>query len=538
MNKSSVRNISIVVAIALVGLIGTQLYWVNNAVKLKEQHFNQQVKEALNAIVYKLEKTTAAAKITKRLNFRKQGIRWLMQNDSLKAQMSVVKDTSLMDNNAYSMRSNVYNVRVMEEFLSDSNGVMVKKVKHKNYATRSKDSSNFDFADIPDDKQGFITTEQIDTNDHDFRNFMHRTDVVNDIFDELVSINIYNDYNERIDSLVLDSIIRNELSNRGIYASYEHAVIGGKNSAMMKPELVNSPFQVSLTPDNVFIQPRFLSLYFPNQDSFILSTVKFMLLGSALLILALVFSFYYTISTIFKQKKLSEIKNDFISNMTHEFKTPISTISLACEVLGDASVEKSPERLSNYVKMIKDENKRLGLLVENILQTAILDKGQFKLKTEEVGVHDIIEHAINNIRLQVEQKQGEIITSLHATRSLIMADKVHLTNIVYNLIDNAIKYSRETPRISIRTSNNDEGILIAVEDNGIGISRDNQKRIFETMFRVPTGNIHTVKGFGLGLSYVKAVAEKHGGHISVESELGKGSTFTVFMPFNANNKPQ
>jgi two-component system phosphate regulon sensor histidine kinase PhoR len=259
----------------------------------------------------------------------------------------------------------------------------------------------------------------------------------------------------------------------------------------------------------------------------------FMLLVSLAFMLALIFSFYYTISTIFKQKKLSEIKNDFISNMTHEFKTPISTISLACEVLHDSSIEKSPERVNTYVKMISDENKRLSLLVENILQTALLDKGQLKLKIQSFDIHALIAETITNIKLQVENKDGEITTDLKASIPVINADRVHITNIIFNLIDNALKYSNDQPKIKIVTVSDNEGIFISVTDNGIGISKENQKRIFDTMYRVPTGNIHNVKGFGLGLSYVKAVVEKHGGSISVASELGKGSNFTVYLPYQS-----
>ncbi len=258
----------------------------------------------------------------------------------------------------------------------------------------------------------------------------------------------------------------------------------------------------------------------------------FMLLVSGAFMIILVFSFYYTISTIFRQKKLSEIKNDFISNMTHEFKTPISTISLACEVLNDKAIEKSPERTSNYVKMISDENKRLSLLVENILQTAILDKGEFKLKIQSTDIHTLIEQTIANIKIQVENKEGEITTELNAELPVINADRVHITNIIFNLIDNAIKYSNQNPVINIATRSNKHGIFISIKDNGIGISKENQHRIFDTMFRVHTGNVHNVKGFGLGLSYVKAVVEKHGGSIKVESELNKGSTFIVYLPTN------
>lgn len=260
-----------------------------------------------------------------------------------------------------------------------------------------------------------------------------------------------------------------------------------------------------------------------------------LLLVSLAFMLALIFSFYYTISTIFQQKKLSEIKNDFISNMTHEFKTPISTISLAVEVLNDKSVEKSQERVSNYVKMIGDENKRLSLLVENILQTAILDKGEFKLKLQNIDVHTLIEQTFTNIKLQVENKEGQITSQLNATKPIVNADRVHITNILFNLIDNALKYSKENPDIVVSTRNDDEGIFISVQDNGIGISKENQRRIFDTMYRVPTGNVHNVKGFGLGLSYVKAVIEKHGGSIKVESELGKGSMFTLYLPFEVKN---
>ena len=221
--------------------------------------------------------------------------------------------------------------------------------------------------------------------------------------------------------------------------------------------------------------------------------------------------------------------------MTHEFKTPISTISLAVEVLNDKSVEKSQERVSNYVKMIGDENKRLSLLVENILQTAILDKGEFKLKVQSIDIHNLIEQTFTNIKLQVENKEGQITSQLNATKPVINADRVHITNILFNLIDNALKYSKDNPDIIVSTKNDDEGIFISVQDNGIGISKDNQKRIFDTMYRVPTGNIHNVKGFGLGLSYVKAVVEKHGGSIKVESELGKGSMFTLYLPFEIKN---
>ena len=516
-------------SITLVCLIATQLYWINNAIKLKEQHFEEKVNDALKNIVYKIEKSSTAAKITKRFNFRKQGVRWLMHQDSLNNPVKLIPDT-LPDKNSYKAKNNIYNVNILEEMEADSNGVMIKKSKHRSY-TDSLNSPGFDFNM---DKGEPWTIHNFDSTDKRFQWFSHKSDMVNDIFDELVSINVYNDFNEKIDTAKLDSIVRTELAEKGIKTTYEFGIINpsDKNIPEKMSNLLNSSFKANLSPDNIFIHPKYLSIYFPNQKNYILNTMWVMLLGSALLILTIIFSFFYTISTIMKQKKLSEIKNDFISNMTHEFKTPISTISLACEVLNDASVEKSKERMHNYVKVISDENKRLGLLVENILQTAILDKGEFKLNIQEVDIHEVIQQAISNIRLQVEKKDGEIITHLTASQNIIRGDKVHLTNIIYNLIDNALKYTDQNPLIKINTENTNDGIFITVEDNGIGISKEDQRKIFETLYRVPTGNVHNVKGFGLGLSYVKAVTEKHGGAISVESELGKGSIFKIGLPLN------
>lgn len=536
MNKSNIKIITMMASLALIGLIAIQVYWVNNAISLGEDRFEQSVNEALNNVVYRLEKFKAAAKITQKFNFRKQGIRYYTTVDISGNKPSLVSD-SLGDKVSYQLPKNKLNVKIVEEFTSDSNGVVVKTSREKNFSadTSSKELDARVQAEGP-------MLHPMDSTDLNDRWFANKSNMVNDIFDELVSINVYNDYDKKIDTLLIDSILRVELMEKGVSADYVFGITATKNpptdaSVLSEKErkIYQSPYKVNLSPDNIFIKPQFLSVSFTNQKRYILSSMWFLLLISVAFMIALIFSFYYTISTIFKQKKLSEIKNDFISNMTHEFKTPISTISLACEVLSDKTVEKSPERVSNYVRMIDDENKRLSLLVENILQTAILDKGQFKLKIQQIDIHTLIEQTITNIKLQVENKEGVIEKYLNATQFIIHADRVHVTNIIFNLIDNALKYSAEKPQIKITTKNDDTGVFISVQDNGIGISKDNQKRIFDTMYRVPTGNIHNVKGFGLGLSYVKAVVEKHEGSISVESELGKGSVFTVFLPFNLEN---
>jgi two-component system phosphate regulon sensor histidine kinase PhoR len=255
-----------------------------------------------------------------------------------------------------------------------------------------------------------------------------------------------------------------------------------------------------------------------------------MLSISAILIIVIFAAFTYTINTIYKQKKLSQIKNDFINNMTHELKTPISTISLACEALNDPDMRKSEQSMRSFISMINEENKRLGVLVENVLRSAILDRGDMQLRLEPMNLHEVVKGVIRNIAIQVKKKGGSIQVELNATNPLVKGDPVHITNVVYNLIDNAIKYSLDKPEVIIRSRNVKKGVELSFTDNGIGITKENQKKIFDKLYRVSTGNIHNVKGFGLGLSYVKVVLDRHLGEVTVESELKKGSTFSIYIP--------
>jgi two-component system phosphate regulon sensor histidine kinase PhoR len=232
------------------------------------------------------------------------------------------------------------------------------------------------------------------------------------------------------------------------------------------------------------------------------------------------------------------MKNDFVNNMTHEFKTPISTIGLACEALRDKDIQKSDGLYSTYISMIDEENKRLGTMAEQILQSAVIEKGQLTLKLETIDIHDIIEESVATKSLQANKKNGKIITNLNAIDHRFMGDRIHLTNVVLNLLDNAIKYSEDDLLIEVSSRNIPNAFELSVKDNGIGISSANQKRIFEKLYRVPTGNIHNVKGFGLGLNYVKAIVEQHSGTIHLESELKKGTTFYIRLPLNGKQEKQ
>ena len=225
------------------------------------------------------------------------------------------------------------------------------------------------------------------------------------------------------------------------------------------------------------------------------------------------------------------MRSDFINNMTHEFKTPISTISLACEALKDKDIVKTESLFDNYIGIIGEENSRLKSMSEKILQTAIIEKGELRLRTEWVELDEVIRDAVKKIKMQVESKKGQILLDLNGADIKLRADKLHLTNVILNLIDNANKYNLEVPEILISTEEADLGANIYVQDNGIGISKVNQKKIFDKLYRVPTGNVHNFKGFGLGLNYVKAIVDKHEGRISVSSELNKGTTFKIFLPY-------
>lgn len=517
------------------GLIGVQLYWISNAVQLSRRHFAHDVEDALNDVVIRFEKISTLSKLTQRFNFRKQAVRWLSpRQDSNMRGAKITKDTN-SERGDYTINSNLYNMKVYEELSTDSNGIVKSNLRHYYFIGDSGAGNQ------PETGIRFIAKNTLtasDSIDKKLQWIKHRSDVMNEIFDELVSINVYNDVNPHIDTLQADSLLRISLSEKNILIPYKFGVLNTSRDTVLaaskgadRSKLMNSTFAVNLMPNNVFMHERLLAIYFPTERDYLLLKLRFILLTSLILMLMIIVGFYFSISTILQQKKISEIKNDFINNMTHEFKTPISTISLASEVLSDPSIEKSAERSNKYLQIIRNENRRLGTLVETVLQAAVLDKGELKLKIQEIDVHQVISDVVQTMHLQLQNKNAHVTLKLQARRYSFLGDRMHIGNIIYNLMDNALKYCKTQPQIEVTTESNTEGITITVQDNGIGISKEHQKKIFETFYRVPTGNVHNVKGFGLGLRYAKAVAEKHGGNIRVESEPGNGSSFVVYLPF-------
>ena len=362
--------------------------------------------------------------------------------------------------------------------------------------------------------------------------------LLKDVIENILNYDHFRLIENKIKVKELDSLLHTELKNKGINISYEfgiyspsHHMLVLQKTGKFTDELLKNSYKYNLYPNDIYMPAEYLYIYFPHRETYILTHVWGILLLSALLIATLVYIFTFTINTLIRQKRLDELKSDLINNLTHEFKTPISTISIACEALKDKDLQKSPLVYEKYLNIIIDENQRLEAMAENVLQAAIIDKGFLRLYKMPLSVHQTIESVIKSINLQIENKNGIITTDFQATNDVINADATHLSGVIYNLLDNANKYSQYNPKINIRTENRDEGIIISVSDNGIGISKQNQKKIFDTLYRVPTGNVHDVKGHGLGLGYVKAIVEKHGGNISVDSDIKRGAIFKIWLPF-------
>ncbi len=340
--------------------------------------------------------------------------------------------------------------------------------------------------------------------------------------------------NDTLHPYYLESLLNKEFLNHQINISYEYAIYDCFTDSVVFSKFVSSEdsSEIPVLPVSEMKWEKdghYFSVYFPSKSKHIFTRMGFWIFSSAILFIVVLF-FVYTISVILKQRRLSEIKTDFINNMTHELKTPISTISLSSEVLLRPDIIDNPERLRNYAQIICNENNRLQKQVERVLQMASLEKEEIHLNKKEIDIHEVIKNSVNTFKLGVEEKGGFIKTELNSADSKIFADEVHVTNIIHNLLDNANKYSPEKPEITITSENVQNGILIKVEDRGIGIRKEDQRLIFDKFYRVSTGNLHDVKGFGLGLNYVKTMALAHGGKISVESELNKGSKFLLFLP--------
>lgn len=342
---------------------------------------------------------------------------------------------------------------------------------------------------------------------------------------------------KRIDSVNLRQELDKALSDEGIILPYEYGIMDLEKDSLTPLHSLNfntvlaaSSYKHSLFPDDLFAKPGHLVVYFHGQRQHLYKSLSVLMGASLVFTLGLVLAFIATVITLLRQKKITEIKNDFINNMTHEFKTPIATISLAADSINNPKVLQDPEMIRSFTRIIREENDRMNTHVEQVLQMALIDNRDLQVDLQSLDVHELISRSVENILLQIEKKQGTVTFDFSAGMFEVMADEVHLFNALLNLLDNANKYSADSPRIRVSTRNHGNWIIIGVEDNGPGMSRETQKKIFDKFYRVPTGKLHNIKGFGLGLNYVKAITDAHHGKIAVHSEPGKGSLFEIWLP--------
>jgi len=461
----------VMLSIALAGLMMIQGYWIYSAYKVKQANFARTVNEASHAVILTMEKMEI--------------VRRLQEPDLIGG-----NNTSAM------------------EAVDSINLVLLREMQR-------------------------ISTRK------DLEIFFNKYFMARELMEDRMFSMDDRTSGKKIDIMLLDSLLSNEFTQRNMNTEWEFGVfnpfvneITVKDESYDEKALLNPKlsFHFELYPDDLLTHPDFLLLYFPYERQYLLGQVWPLVVISIMLIIIIVLSFTYTLIMYFRQGKLSELKTDFINNMTHEFKTPVSTISLACEALNDKDIQKSDELYQAYINIISEENRRLGLMAERILQSAALEKGDLVLHKELTDLHEVLTEVIRNIGIQIEIKDGQIIKDFQATNSLVEVDRMHLVNVVQNLLDNANKYTPVRPQIIVSTRDAANGLLFSIQDNGIGISKTDQKKIFDKLYRVPEGNIHNFKGFGLGLSYVKTVVESHGGTVKLESEMKKGTKFEVFLP--------
>jgi len=492
---------------ALLGLIILQYNWIQNAIKVERNKFDLLVEKSLTDIVDKVAEHETV------LTIKRETTSFSDKNDNYQLSENI-------ENKVYDSSKNLVSRPQLLIVSTDSSFFRIKKEDKKpdsviENVVPSKEELRASLMDKMANKSIFVEN------------------IVNRLTRKEINLE------ERIDQKTLSKIIADVLKNNNIARTYEYAVVKERDSGFFKStnfDLSSNPktYKKLLFPDeylyNEVLEDKYHLLLYFNKSASSFSSLPAIVITSIILTLVILGIFILTIYIIFRQKKLSEIKNDFINNMTHELKTPISTISLASQMLMDQSLSDNYKNYEMISNIISDESKRLGFHVEKVLQMAIMDRGGVNLNYKHLKVHEIINKILQNINLKLKESNGELESNLSAGKDDVLADELHLSNVFTNLIENAIKYSKDDPLIRIDTRNANGSIVISVKDNGIGIKKENQKKIFEKFYRVPTGNVHDVKGFGLGLSYVKKIVEQHKGHIMLDSETGKGSNFEIYIP--------
>lgn len=568
MTKGSITLIVVLMSLASFGLMAFQFYWISNAIRINQERFDQNVLQALSGTIAELEKGEASDIVLSKLiqdsalqetifkkidpidpieltiasatSFSRPSMVDTMLSDP-RPQISVTFRRMLqsrgMDTSVLSELETFFAYMTPEiastMFTPDEMQILLeekeRQLEHMNRPQRTRPRT------YPSSPSGFraevnISDEALDK----IRKTNLKIDLLNQAYAELAEGQ--QAILDRLDTGAVKRLLKKLLIEKGISQDFELGLLNDKEEILpigkvFDPiRLQKQGVQAKLFPNDILGKDNFLYVFFPEKTSHVIRQVWLPISSSVVFIVVIVLCFIYAIRVIIRQKALSDIKNDFINNMTHEFKTPLATVSLAVEALQDPELSAQDKFRSRYLGIIKDENKRLVTQVEKVLQAAALDKKDFSLKLETINLTELLESTVDHISLQVEKRGGKIDFVNKLRNPEIEGDAFHLTHIFNNLMDNANKYSRDNPTIRVEAWDDADQVVVSIRDQGIGMSKDAVKKIFDKFYRVPTGNVHDVKGFGLGLSYVKTMLEAHKGEIHVQSEPGKGSTFTINLP--------
>ncbi|MBN4082856.1 MAG: two-component sensor histidine kinase [Lutibacter sp.] len=520
MGKRIFVLIIFLMSVALIGIISVQVFWIKNTIQITEKQFTSNVRFALAKVSEEIKEREFEDYYQKFSSVYKNGKKY--KDSDIRNFIYEKIDTTNNERFTYSQSIIEQNYKVPTEFF-ENDSINFKEIFSKEEFVIIKDQildNVGSFVDPP--KEKFTKVGRFEGAE---KSYLERQF---DVYTSRLPIH------KRVSNEEITFRLTNELERRGIVTDFKYGIYSNGLATQVKSgyfrKEAGKSYKVPMFADADGNSNFQLFVTFPEERSFILASIFKMLLLSAFFVLIIILSFVSALYQLVKQKQISEIKTDFINNMTHEFKTPIATINLALDAIKNPRIINDNDKVLRYVKMIRDENKRMHTQVENVLRISKLEKNQLDVSKEKVDVHELIEEAITHVDLLVKDSGGYIKIKFNAALNEISASEFHFTNVIVNMLDNAIKYSEEAPKIDILTENLDKHIIIKVKDQGIGMNKNVQKNVFKKFYREERGNIHNVKGHGLGLSYVKKIIQIHQGEIYVESEKGIGSTFTIKLP--------
>jgi signal transduction histidine kinase len=520
MSKKLFVLLVVLMSLSLIGIIFVQAYYINNTVKNEEEQFTYKVKRVLSTTSTEIEEREY-----KEYAFK---FRELMAAKGVKVDTTDIKNLLIIQDDLNSNETLIYR-----------NGVLEENFKIPSFIDIGLDSINI--TRISNERQTkIIDRGRLDKNSEISEEALLLQSFELKRSDEVLLETTYKDnakrfpIHQRVSKDEVSGLLSKKLEENNIGIDFEYAIYHKDLATKVQTDNFEldqeSTYGVPIFLDNENESEYKLYVNFPERNKFIFSSIIGMTLLSIIFTTIIIIAYTSAIYQLVKQRKISQIKTDFINNMTHEFKTPIATINLALDAIRNPKVINDEEKVKRYLKMIKDENKRMHAQVENVLRISKLDRNELNISKDRVELHDIIEDAITHIELIVENRNGYIKTHLDAPISSVLANETHFTNVIVNILDNAVKYSEDEPKINMYTENIGNNIILKISDQGSGMSKSVQKRVFEKFYREHTGDVHNVKGHGLGLAYVKKIVDDHSGHVSVESEKGKGSTFIIKLP--------